>query len=132
MKTLVKSLMLAAVLATVNVAAFAEEPVETAAKKKTFAVGMYQTVNTTKMNLMVEKSGANKVYVMLKNEKGEVLYSEMIGKKDAKYWRKFDMSELQDGNYVFEITSGNEKIVKEVNLSTEKPASEPERAISIR
>ncbi|MFN8352957.1 MAG: hypothetical protein U0Y10_00800 [Spirosomataceae bacterium] len=132
MKTLVKTLMLAAVVAASTVSAFAEEPTETTAKKKAFSVGMYQSVNTTKMNLIVEKSAADRVFVALKNDKDEVLYSETIAKKDAKYWRKFDLSDLQDGKYRFEISSGRDKVVKEVNLSTEKPVSESERAISIR
>lgn len=133
MKTLVKTLMIAAALATVNVAAFAEEPETTTAKKKSFAVGMYQTINSTKMNLLVEKTGSDKIYVVLKDAKNEVLYAETIAKKDAKYWRKFDMADLKDGNYRFEVSNGKETVVKEISLATEKPATYvPERAISIR
>ncbi len=85
-------------------------------KSKTFEVGMYQSVNTLKMNVMIEKSAGQNLTVTLKDEQGNVLYDEQLGKKSEKYHGKYDMSNLADGKYMFEFKKGDEKVVKEVNL----------------
>ena len=91
-------------------------------KSKTFEIGMYQSVNTMKMNIMIEKSTDKNLKITLRNEIGEIICDERVNKNAKMYHLKYDMSELADGKYTFEFTTGDEKIVKEVNLVTTKPA----------
>ncbi|MDR6564483.1 MULTISPECIES: hypothetical protein [unclassified Arcicella] len=120
MKTFVKSFAIA-VLSVMSFVASATNTNEPANTKKSFAVGMYQTINTMKMNVLIEKSTNKNLYISLKNEKGDVLHKEKVGKANEKYHGKFDLSELQDGKYSFEITDGESKIVKTVNIGTKTP-----------
>ena len=87
-------------------------------KSKTFEVGIYQSVNTLKMNVLIEKSTDKDLMIELKDKNGEILASERVSKNEKTYHAKFDMSALEDGKYTFEFTKGNEKLVKEVELST--------------
>ncbi len=96
---------------------------------KSFAVGMYQPVNTLKMNLLVEKMKGQKLQITLKNEKGVILYTEYLSKSESNYARKFDFAELKDGKYTFEISNGANKEVKTVNIESQKISIE--RVISV-
>jgi hypothetical protein len=127
MKNLVKTFAIAALTAmafisnaTDNGAASADvEPT----KATTFEVGMFQSANSLKMNVMIEKTTDKDLIVVLKDSKGEILIRERVGKNDKSYHAKYDLSELEDGKYTFEFTKGDEKLVKEVNLVTTKPTA---------
>ena len=119
MKNLVKTFAIAALSAVSLISNGAD--VNTApTKSKTFEVGMFQSVHTLKMNVMIEKSTDNIMFVVLKDEKGTILHNERVTKGAAKYHVKYDLSELPDGKYTFEFTKGNEKMIKEVNLSSDE------------
>jgi uncharacterized protein YegP (UPF0339 family) len=122
MKTLVKTFAIAALSAITfisNAADTNSAPTGVApTKSKTFEVGIYQSVNTLKMNVMIEKSTDKDLTVVLKDKNGEILASETVAKNDKSYHAKFDMSALEDGKYTFEFTKGNEKVTKEVQLTT--------------
>ena len=117
MKNLVKTFAIAA-LTAVSFISNANNGGVAPTKSKTFEVGMYQSVNTMKMNVMIEKSTDKNLLVVLKDEKGNVLYNERITKGAKSYHGKYDLSELGDGKYTFEFTKGDEKMIKEVNLSS--------------
>jgi hypothetical protein len=120
MKNLVKTFAIAA-LSAVSLISNATDKSVAPTKSKTFEVGMYQSVNTLKMNVMIEKSTDKNLSVVLKDEKGEILYYERVAKGTKSYHGKYDLSKLTDGKYTFEFTKGDEKVVKEVNLSSEAP-----------
>ncbi len=132
MKTLVKNFAIA-LFTTVSFFANANTDTNEATNaKKTFAVGVYQTINTLKMNVMIEKLAGKNLTVHLKNEDGDVIHTEYIGKKQTAYHGKFDLKELEDGKYSFEISDGSTKIVKNVQVGTSKPApSSSDRFISL-
>jgi hypothetical protein len=115
MKNLVKTFAIAA-LSAMTFVSNATDNSTAPTKSKTFEVGMYQSVNTLKMNVLIEKSTDKNLTVTLKDEKGNILCNDQLGKKSAKYHGKYDMSNLADGKYTFEFTKGDEKVVKEVNL----------------
>ena len=119
MKNLVKTFAIAALTAMTFISNATDNVAPT--KATTFEVGMYQTTNTMKMNVMIEKTTDNDLTVILKDDKGEILIRERVAKKDKSYHAKYDMSGLEDGKYTFEFTKGDEKLVKEVNLVTTKP-----------
>lgn len=120
MKNLVKTFAIAA-LSALSFISNATSNGVAPTKSKTFEVGMYQSVNTMKMNVMIEKSTDKNLTVILKNEKGEILCNERVTKNVTCYHGKYDLSELADGKYTFEFTKGDEKVIKEVNLSSEIP-----------
>ena len=128
MKTIIKPLFVAVALVATS---FANVNAHNPSKTKSFEVGMYQTTNTLKLNLMVEKQVGNRLEIAIKNEKGEVLYTETIAKNDAKYHGKYDFSQLGDGQYSVEISAGKEKVIKNINLSTNTPEPETNRSISM-
>ena len=121
MKNLVKTFAIAALTAMTFISNATDNGVSPT-KAKTFEVGMFQSANTMKMNVMIEKSTDNDLTVVLKDSKGEILITERVAKKDKSYHAKYDLGELEDGKYTFEFTKGDEKLVKEVNLVTNKPA----------
>jgi hypothetical protein len=117
MKTLVKNFAIAALTAITFISNATD--VNTApTKSKTFEVGIYQSINTMKMNVMIEKSTDENLIVELKNKNGDTLATEKIGKNSKLYHAKFDMSDLEDGKYTFVFTKGGEKVTKEIELST--------------
>ena len=117
MKTLVKTFAIAALSAMTFISNAADQNAAPTSPK-TFEVGIYQSINTLKMNVMIEKSTDKDLTVVLKDKNGEILASERVNKNEKTYHAKFDMSGLEDGKYTFEFTKGNEKVVKEVELST--------------
>jgi hypothetical protein len=121
MKNLVKTFAIAALSAMSFISNATEKNAPT--KATTFEVGMYQSANSMKMNVMIEKSTDNDLVVVLKDSNGEILVRERVSKKDKSYHAKYDLSELEDGKYTFEFTKGDEKLVKEVNLVTTKPTT---------
>ena len=121
MKNLLKTFAIAALTAMTFISNAADNAAPT--KATTFEVGMFQSVNSMKMNVLIEKSTDKDLTVVLKDSKGEILIRERVAKKDKSYHAKYDLSELEDGKYTFEFTKGDEKLVKEVNLVTTKPTA---------
>jgi hypothetical protein len=120
MKNLAKTFAIAA-LSAISLISNAGDKNADPTKAKTFEIGMFQSVNSMKMNVMIEKSTDKDLTVVLKDSKGEVLVREHIRKNEKSYHAKYDMSELEDGKYTFEFSKGDETITKEVNLVTTKP-----------
>lgn len=120
MKILVKTFAIAALSFMTFIAKATDKNVDPT-KAKTFEVGMFQSVNSMKMNVMIQKTTDKDLTIVLKDNKGEILISEHVRKNDSNYHGKYDLSELEDGKYTFEFTKGDEKLVKEVNLVTNKP-----------
>jgi hypothetical protein len=122
MKTLLKSFAIAALTAMTFISN-ATDKNGAPTKATTFEVGMFQSTNSLKMNVMIEKTTDKDLIVVLKDNNGEILIRERVAKKDKSYHAKYDLSELEDGKYTFEFTKGDEKLVKEVNLVTTKPTA---------
>jgi hypothetical protein len=122
MKNLVKTFAIA-VLTAMTFNSNAADKNTAPTKATTFEVGMYQSANTLKMNVIIEKTTDKDLTVILKDSKGDILITERVAKKDKSYHAKYDLSQLEDGKYTFEFTKGDEKLVKEVNLVTTKPTT---------
>ena len=85
-------------------------------KKKKIEASVYQIHGTHKLKLAV--NGQKTLHITLKKANGEVFYSEDFNESGFKYRRIFNLDEIADGNYVFEIRSGGELVTKQVQLST--------------
>lgn len=88
------------------------------AQKMSFQVGMYRVQKSLTMNVMVEKKLGDRVEINLVDQKGNVLYEHVMGRREQKLGYKLDFSEVQDGNYSVVVTNGTQKLVKEIHLST--------------
>ncbi len=119
MKTLAKYFSISALVA-LSFISNANTDTNTPNKASNFAIGVYQTQKTLKMNLLLEKVIGKKVIIYLKDEKGNLLHTETVAKATPSYRGQFDMSELTDGTYTFEITDGNETLVKQVKLQSKE------------
>ena len=125
MKNFINTFAIAvAIFASATVAVHAEDK-ET--KKSSFATGIY--VNKAgKVNVVVEKSGAaTPTTLLLRNGKGEVLYSENVGKKITKFGKQLNLDDLTPGQYQVEVISNGVKETKTLQLS-----ENVEREISIK
>ena len=123
MRNVIKSVIAAAcgvLLLSANVSAAIVKPKAECKNNHcdNFSVGMYRVKNTLTMNLLLEKTKGERVAIRLLNDKGIVMHEEVVGKSLEKYGRKLNFSEVQDGNYTLEISDENEKIVKNINLTT--------------
>ena len=82
----------------------------------TMETAVYQVPETTKFKVHFINPSARKTTVKLLNAKDEVLYTEVVTNQN--YIRKFDLENLADGMYHFEISNGQQKIRKDVELQT--------------
>lgn len=98
-------------------------------KKASFEVGMYRVIRSLKMNILVEKKLGDLVFVKLLDQKGRVLFKDVLSRRQQKYGRKFDFSQVPDGHYFVVISNGNEEVVKDIQLSTHKLYEMPARSL---
>lgn len=94
-----------------------------------FQVAMYRVINSLNMNLRIEKMGEDKLTIKILDERGKVLYEELMGKKRYTYARVLNFSELGDGEYSIVVSNGKEEIVKELSLSTKALYEMPKRLL---
>lgn len=102
------------------------------ASKRTFNVGMYRVINSMKVNVLIEKQDGKALDITLRNDRNEIIYSEVVGKQTNKFSKKFDLTGLSDGKYRFEISNGKEVISKEVNLETHAPTPAEYRSVEVK
>lgn len=95
----------------------------------TFQVGMYRIQNSLNMKLILYKEAGEVVTVRLRNQKGEVMYQEVLGRKTRKYARPFNFSDSQDGRYSLEVSNGEEMVRKDIKLSTKDIVETPARTL---
>ena len=115
MKNFIKTFaIVVAIFTSATVTVHAEDK-ET--KKSSFATGIY--VNKAgKVNVLVEKSGAlTPTTILLKNGKGEIIYSENVSKKITKFGKQLNVDDLNPGQYQVEVISNGVKESKTLQLS---------------
>lgn len=116
MKTSFKTLMCALVLgSTVAIAG----PDKGTSKPTTFSTGMYKTIQG-KLSVNIEKNPLVPATVLIMNSKGEVLARETLSKKETKGVFRFDVSNLQDGQYQIKVVSRREVETKEFSISSDQ------------
>ncbi|SKC01280.1 hypothetical protein [Dyadobacter psychrophilus] len=83
-----------------------------------FDAALYKVKETNKVKLSVNKAADERLRIILKDKGGKVFYSEVFNDKDAKYRRVFDLEEMNDGVYYFELFYNKKKLVKEVQIQS--------------
>lgn len=135
MKTSLKllaSALLFALTTSTSIPSFATDGTP---QHKAFAAVVFPSINASKLWVCLEKyQSENKITLQLLNEKGDILFNEVLCGKNSKqnaFRQQFDMNELGDGNYTFRITAGDQKEDISVKLAT--PSLEaPTRMIAIK
>jgi hypothetical protein len=89
-----------------------------AASVVAFDAALYKINETNKVKLAVDKGVDKSLRIILKDQTGKVLYSEFFNENDAKYRRVFDLDEMSDGTYIFELFHNKKKLVKEVAINS--------------
>lgn len=121
MKKLFKTLAIVFIASATTFASVVEDDKKTVKQPTSFDIGMYNIKNTSKIRLMLAKAKGDVITVKLLNEKGDVLHKEAVRKNSTLYKTNFELDGLEDGIYQFEIENSNEKIVREVTVSTNVP-----------
>ncbi|MCF2444458.1 hypothetical protein L0657_10870 [Dyadobacter sp. CY345] len=85
---------------------------------ESFRVGMYRVKNSLVMNLLLEKDKGVSLNIRLIDSNGKILHQEYVAKGLRKVGQKFDFSDVNDGDYRIEILNGDERVVKNISLST--------------
>ena len=71
-----------------------------------------------KVKLAIDKGTDQSLRIFLKDKGGKVYYRELFSKKEDKYRRIFDLADMSDGTYYFELFYNNQKLTKEIHLET--------------
>jgi methionine-rich copper-binding protein CopC len=122
MKTVITTI--ACALALTSSVAFAH-PTTTEDKTNANKVTSFETsayvAKDASIRLALKKNVPGRVYVQIRNAKGEIIYAETVGKNEMNFAAKLNVSELADGVYTLEIISKNgERITKKFNLESAK------------
>ncbi|RIV22572.1 hypothetical protein DYU11_16300 [Fibrisoma montanum] len=121
MKTFAKSTIGALLVAmSVSVSSFAVD--DDLTQKKSFGVAMFPAADPSKLWMCLEKyKPGSKIELQLTNEKGEVMFREVLPAKGGKkngFRQQFDLSQIGDGRYTFRISDGIQTEERTFKLST--------------
>jgi hypothetical protein len=121
MKISIVSNMICALALTLSLASFTtdkkkDKKEETASVA--FDAALYRVGDSNKVKLSVNKNANERLRVVVKDKTGKQYYSEVFNQRDSKYRRIFDLAEMGDGTYYFELFYKKEKLVKEVNIES--------------
>lgn len=88
------------------------------AGRSTIQASLYKVAESNKVKLSVDKSSDDKLKITLKDDNGRLYYSEVYNENDSRYRRVFDLNEMNDGKYTFELLYNNQKVVKTVEIQS--------------
>lgn len=126
MKTSIKTFICALALAATALSTYAEDKENQ--KTTGFGVGIFAN-KAGKINVLINKAEpVAATTIKIKNDKGDVYYSETIAKDHQKFGRILDVDALEQGNYQIEISSKGEIHTKTFVVS--EPTTE--RVISVK
>lgn len=122
MKISIVSILTSAFALTLSFTSFAADKKDKAKKEAaeavTFDAALYKINDTNKVRLSVDKAENERLRVVLKDKAGKIYYSEVFNQHDSKYRRVFNLDEMGDGTYYFELIQKKSKLVKEVNIES--------------
>lgn len=119
MGTSIKTLLVAfAVVASISFTANAEGR----DNKKTSDLNTGVFINKEgKINVSVDQANEDAATtILIKNESGDVVYSEVVEKGNQKFGRVLNVDKLEDGQYELEVKSKNNSQVKTFQVSEPK------------
>ncbi|KAA6441664.1 hypothetical protein FEM33_01370 [Dyadobacter flavalbus] len=122
MKISLISNFLCAAAYTLSLASFTtdkknSEEKETAGRK-TIQASLYKLAEGNKVKLSVDKSSDDKLKIILKDKNGHLYYSEVYNDKDSQYRRVFNLNDMNEGKYTFELFYNKQKVVKTIEIQS--------------
>lgn len=122
MKISITSILTSAFALTLSFTSFAADKKKNKEEKETAAVtfdaALYKIGDSNKVRLSVDKNANERLRVVLKDKAGKIYYSEVFNERDTKYRRVFNLDEMGDGTYYFELSHRKDKKVKEVSIES--------------
>lgn len=123
MKISIVSILTGAFALTLSFTSFAADKKKNKEEKETasavaFDAALYKIGDSNKVRLSVDKNANERLRVVLKDKAGKIYYSEVFNEHDTKYRRVFNLDEMSDGTYYFELSHKKDKKVKEVNIES--------------
>ena len=84
-----------------------------------FGASLYKVANTNKVKLAIDKIPESSVSIVLKDNRGSIIYEEVLPRNnDRPYRRVFDVEGMADGQYQFELYNKDQKIIKKLEIAT--------------
>lgn len=125
MKSLIKPLLIALTVSfvTLSSSVAASKPGDRRIAPVTYKTGIYSTAEG-KLNIAIDKEAGGAVDIRLTSAKGDLLFTQRVGKNEKTSRMRLDVSQLPDGLYQVEITNGVETATHNLTLST-KQADRP-------
>lgn len=130
MRTSIKNIAYAVALVISFTFAASAKNIEPKEPKKAASFGTGVYINKEgKINVLVDKQNADaKTTLLIKNEKGDVVYREVLEKENQKFRRILNVEKLEAGQYELNVVSKNEVQTKSFQLNEQKT----ERVLSIK
>ena len=124
MKTFAHCLFAALLLSTATFASTATTTPVTSANPTvttdSYKVAIFPAAAPSKLNVYVERNPGQMMVVSLKSATGKVLGRQVVNKKQGTFHFQFDLSELQDGTYSVELSSGKDVTIYPITLATQQ------------
>ena len=135
MKTFAQTLIAALLLGTATLAGTPATDVITSgnpvATTDAYKVAVFPSATPSRLNVYIERNPGQPMNILLKATDGTLLAKKNIDKKQGNLHFQFDMTNLVDGAYSVEISSGNDRTTYPITLST-KPAQAAIRTIILK
>ncbi|MBD2754513.1 hypothetical protein IC230_16520 [Spirosoma sp. BT704] len=94
-----------------------------------FEASAYVTINNH-IRVAVQKSPDVPVVFLLRDKSNDILFRQIVSKKEANYVVKLDVHELTDGQYVLEVKSAEGSIRKQLNVVS-APVQNQTRVVAV-
>jgi hypothetical protein len=114
MKNLLKTIAFAVVFTVVFVSNTFADDKET--KKATFGTGIFASTSG-KIHINIDKYTDHNAVVLVSDERGSIIYREVVRKNVAKFRKALNVQDLPSGVYTIEINGKNGKVIKQFELS---------------
>ncbi|MCF0054914.1 DUF3244 domain-containing protein [Dyadobacter sp. CY356] len=119
MKTSIKTILVAFAVVT-SIAFTANAKGNDNKKTSDLNTGVY--INKEgRINVLVDQANEDAATtILIKNESGEVVYSEVVEKGNQQFGRVLNVDKLEDGQYEIEVKSKNDSQIKTFQVSEPK------------
>jgi hypothetical protein len=84
-----------------------------------------------KLDVVTQVTEEASILIRLRDAEGHILHTKYISKGEGAIRYRFDLSQLQDGDYQVEISNGATKQVKTFTIQTTPPSFTSTRTISL-
>jgi hypothetical protein len=84
---------------------------------KTYAISMYKVNGESLYNLFINKIVGSNLKIMLKDANNETVYEKFIRKNETKFRTKLNLTEMEKGHYILEISDGKNMEKRSIEIT---------------